>query len=59
MLRAGKVLLASLCVSIDDVAAIRASEKVGFQKLRQYGDPTYGRCWVLVADLTDAQEHGL
>lgn len=55
----GKAPLAGLCVSIDNAAAIRASEKAGFHKLRQYDDPIYGRCWVLVADLTDSREHGV
>lgn len=57
--RQGKALLAGMCVSINNAGAIRASEKAGFHKLRQCDDPTYGRCWVLVADLTDSREHGV
>jgi hypothetical protein len=31
--------------------AIRAFEKAGFTRLRQYDDPIYGRCWVMTAQL--------
>lgn len=43
--------LAGLCTSIENAVAIRCFEKAGFRKLRQYDDPTYSRCWVLVVDL--------
>ena len=41
--------LAGVCTSIKNAAAIRAFEKAGFRKLRQYDDPCYGRCWVLTS----------
>jgi aminoglycoside 6'-N-acetyltransferase len=48
--------LAGLCTSVENVAAIRAFEKAGFRKLREFEDPIYGRCWLLVADLRGARE---
>lgn len=39
--------LAGLCTAIDNTVAIRAYEKAGFKKLRQFDDPEYGRCWVM------------
>jgi aminoglycoside 6'-N-acetyltransferase len=43
--------LACLCTSTDNVAALRAFEKAGFRRLRQFDDTTGERCWVLVAEL--------
>ena len=45
------VPLAGMVTSVENHAAIRAYEKAGFHRLRQFDDPAYGRCWVLVADL--------
>ena len=30
---------------------VGAFKKAGFQPLRQYEDPTYGRCWVMIREL--------
>jgi aminoglycoside 6'-N-acetyltransferase len=37
-----------MCMSIENRAAVRASEKAGFVRSVQYEDPEWGPCWVLV-----------
>ena len=41
------VPLAGLCPSVENVVAIRAFEKAGFRRLREFDDPSTGRCCVL------------
>jgi aminoglycoside 6'-N-acetyltransferase len=40
-----------LCTSIENEVAVRAFEKAGFVRRKQYEDPTFGPCWVMVAKL--------
>ena len=42
------VPLAGMSVSVENKAAIRAYEKVGFKLFREFKDPTYGPCWLMV-----------
>jgi aminoglycoside 6'-N-acetyltransferase len=46
------VPLAGLTTSIKNTPALRAFERAGFRRVRQYAPPGYGVCWLLVADVT-------
>ncbi len=41
------VPLVGVCTSVENTRAIRAFEKVGFSRLREYDDPEFGRCWFM------------
>jgi aminoglycoside 6'-N-acetyltransferase len=43
------VPLVGVCTSVENTRAIRAFEKAGFSRLREYDDPELGRCWFMVA----------
>ena len=45
------VPLVGLATSLDNTSAIRAYEKAGFSRVRQFDDPEFGRCWFMIADL--------
>jgi aminoglycoside 6'-N-acetyltransferase len=38
-----------MCTSVENTRAIRAFEKAGFSRVREYDDPERGRCWFMVA----------
>jgi hypothetical protein len=40
-----------LCTSVENRAAVRAFEKAGLARLRQYEDPVHGPSWAMVASL--------
>lgn len=42
---------AGMSTSVDNIAAIRAYEKAGFARLKQYVDPEAGPCWVMLKRL--------
>jgi ribosomal protein S18 acetylase RimI-like enzyme len=42
---------AGMSTSVDNIAAIRAYEKAGFARLKQYADPEAGPCWVMLKEL--------
>jgi aminoglycoside 6'-N-acetyltransferase len=50
------VPLAGLCPSVENFVAIRAFEKAGFGKLREFNDPSVGQCWVLTIELTPSKQ---
>ena len=43
------VPLVELCTSVQNTAAIRAFEKAGFRRLREFDDPVHGRCLMFAA----------
>jgi aminoglycoside 6'-N-acetyltransferase len=45
------VSLVGLATSVDNVSAVRAYEKAGFSRMRQFDDPEFGPCWFMIADL--------
>jgi len=45
------VPLVGLATSVDNVSAVRAHEKAGFSRVRQFDDPEFGPCWFMSADL--------
>ena len=45
------VPLVGLATSVDNVSAVRAYEKAGFTRVRQFNDPEFGPCWFMIADL--------
>ena len=55
----GKFSMLGLCTSASNHAAIRAFEKAGCPRLRQYDDPVYGRCWVMAATLPVGPERAV
>lgn len=52
--------LVGLGTSVANGAAIRAFEKAGFRRLREFDDPVYGRCVIMTADcgLSRRGRHG-
>jgi RimJ/RimL family protein N-acetyltransferase len=38
-----------MCTSVHNTNAVRAYEKAGFSRLREYDDPEWGRCWFMAA----------
>jgi RimJ/RimL family protein N-acetyltransferase len=49
----GDVPLVGLSPSVDNLSAQRAYAKAGFHILREYHPPVYGRCYVMVCNLTE------
>ena len=49
-IRAGGDRMVMIATSVDNAASIRAFEKAGFSRRRQFDDPGYGRCWLMVLD---------
>ena len=43
---------AGIVTSVENKIAVRAFEKAGFEKLRQIDTNSFGRCWVLLADVS-------
>lgn len=43
--------LVGMTTSVENHSAIRADRKAGFRPLREYQDPEYGPCWVMVVDI--------
>lgn len=50
--QSGGFSLAVLATSVKNRAAIRAYQKAGFRRLREFDDPGYGRCCLLGIDLS-------
>ena len=44
------VELVGLATSVENGSAIRAYEKVGFSAVKEFDDPDFGRCHLMVAD---------
>jgi aminoglycoside 6'-N-acetyltransferase len=40
-----------LATSVDNVVAVRAYEKAGFERRRRFDDPESGECWLLARDV--------
>jgi len=40
-----------LATSVDNLVAIRAYEKAGFERQRRFDDPECGECWLLARDV--------
>jgi RimJ/RimL family protein N-acetyltransferase len=56
---AGATPMLALTTSIDNIAALAAFERMGFQRYQQYETPEFGRCWLLTRDWTTAQDDSL
>ncbi len=50
LLRRGDAPLIMICTSVHNCPAIRAYEKAGFKRVRQFDDPGYGRMWLLTIE---------
>ncbi len=48
------VTLAGVGTSVSNERAIRAFEKAGFRRFREFQDPEFGSCWYMVVDVRDA-----
>jgi len=40
-----------LSTSVDNLVALSAYEKAGFERRRRFDDPEYGECWLLARDV--------
>jgi aminoglycoside 6'-N-acetyltransferase len=47
------VPLVGMCTSVDNTRAVRAYEKAGFSRVREYDDPEWGRCWFMAVRLRE------
>jgi len=43
------VRIVGICTSVENKQALRAFEKAGFSRQRQFDDPDHGPCWFMVA----------
>jgi RimJ/RimL family protein N-acetyltransferase len=50
----GSIRTIILATSVDNVVAVRAYEKAGFERRRRFDDPECGECWLLARDAPPA-----
>ncbi|MCP4004549.1 MAG: acetyltransferase [bacterium] len=48
------VTVAGVGTSVSNERAIRAFEKAGFRRFREFQDPEFGGCWYMVVEVRDA-----